>query len=1041
MDKCADMPLLWISGPPGSGKTSLVSSYLDRLEVPYLWYQMDHKERDPATFFHYLSMALGFMVKQGAELLPVFTPDNLNSLFLFSQRYFESLFRCIPKGGLVVFDDYQEVYEELYFRDILHAGLNRIPSGIKMIVISRTKPPPGVTRFRANSKMACLDWNDLRLNTDECHRLIQTRTGMAFSRETAKELRSYTDGWAAGLILLLDGHNKDYPEKKHWELASQEDIFDYFASEIIDRANQTRRLFLYQTALLPKITADSAKRMTGIDTAEKILKGLLEENLFISRKPGIEAVYQYHPLFRRCLLNRLYSETPEKELCALRAKAAEILEKQSLFEDALSLLLESCAWADIVRILLKTAPVLTAENRYQTLEQWLKLLPEHILKKDPWLTYWSAVCRAPGSPLPAQRQFISAFHGFKKNREQARALMAWSGIVDTYLLVFASFKPLDDWLPELEDLLKTLPEFPSPDIEARVTASMITVMGLRQPDHPRFEELLSRCQVLAEENTYSRIKVQAYLPLVFCRLSQGRFQEVRALLESFGRLACEPDIPPLLKVMQKDLEAFFYWKACCLQQCLESAEQGLAIAEETGIPAFRFFLKGHAIAAALSSRDTVKAEEMFQILSGHLDTARAWEKAYYHVMRVWASLLNQDLIAAEGHADLGLKYAREAGEYQSLAYSRLGKALVCHATGEHDNADHHLKLGHKQGFVEYNAFAFFAYRLTEALFAFDRGDTGILYVKLDQALAMGRKKGYFNSYFWRPGVMARLCALALERGIEADYVKKIIKRRNLPMPAGRFQVRQWPCPVKIKTFGRFELTINEQDGLSCEKKQKRPLELLKVILSQGGRKVNKTRVCDILWPDSDGDASQSALSTNLQRLRRFLGDDRFIIVREGAISLNESFCWVDLWQLQALLQELSILWNRKWSKMDQNLAGELLCAALELHEAPFMSEEAEDPPWSLALRIRFQKKLSGWCLALGRVLEDQGRQEEAVRYYLIGRSIEPVREELYQRLIICYLKLGLKAEAMSEFSLCREVMRKHFACEPSGKTRELFNSI
>ena len=146
--------------------------------------------------------------------------------------------------------------------------------------------------------------------------------------------------------------------------------------------------------------------------------------------------------------------------------------------------------------------------------------------------------------------------------------------------------------------------------------------------------------------------------------------------------------------------------------------------------------------------------------------------------------------------------------------------------------------------------------------------------------------------------------------------------------------------------------------------------------------MNKTRVCDILWPDSDGDASQSALSTNLQRLRRFLGDDRFIIVREGAISLNESFCWVDLWQLQALLQELSILWNRKWSKMDQNLAGELLCAALELHEAPFMSEEAEDPPWSLALRIRFQKKLSGWCLALGRVLEDQGRQEEAVRYYL-----------------------------------------------------------
>ncbi|MCF8111899.1 MAG: hypothetical protein K9J85_10475, partial [Desulfobacteraceae bacterium] len=394
IDECSDMPLLWISGPPGSGKTSLVSSYLDRLKTPFLWYQLDHKERDPATFFYYLSIALGFMVQKGAELLPVFTPDNLNSLFLFSQRFFESLFCCVPKDSLLVFDDYQEVSEEPYFQDILHAGLNRIPPGIRMFVISRTKPPPSLARLKANSKMACLDWNDLRLNTDECHRLIQARTGTDFSRQAAKELQNYTDGWAAGLILLLDGHNKDCPEKEHRELATQEDIFDYFASEIIDRADQSRQMFLYQTALLPKITADSAKLMTGIDKAEEILKGLLEENMFISRRPGIEAVYQYHPLFRRFLLNRLYSATPGKKLQALRSKAAEILENQGLFEDALSLLLESEAWEDMVRILLKTAPVLAAENRYQTLEQWLELLPGLILKKDPWLMYWSAVCRA-----------------------------------------------------------------------------------------------------------------------------------------------------------------------------------------------------------------------------------------------------------------------------------------------------------------------------------------------------------------------------------------------------------------------------------------------------------------------------------------------------------------------------------------------------------------------------------------------------------------------------------------------------------------------
>ena len=47
------------SAPPGAGKTTLASSYVDARELRHLWFQLDAGDADPATFFHYLGVAAG----------------------------------------------------------------------------------------------------------------------------------------------------------------------------------------------------------------------------------------------------------------------------------------------------------------------------------------------------------------------------------------------------------------------------------------------------------------------------------------------------------------------------------------------------------------------------------------------------------------------------------------------------------------------------------------------------------------------------------------------------------------------------------------------------------------------------------------------------------------------------------------------------------------------------------------------------------------------------------------------------------------------
>ncbi len=57
LDETRKYPVTWISAPAGSGKTTLIATYLEDKKIPCLWYQVDEGDADIATFFSFLGIA------------------------------------------------------------------------------------------------------------------------------------------------------------------------------------------------------------------------------------------------------------------------------------------------------------------------------------------------------------------------------------------------------------------------------------------------------------------------------------------------------------------------------------------------------------------------------------------------------------------------------------------------------------------------------------------------------------------------------------------------------------------------------------------------------------------------------------------------------------------------------------------------------------------------------------------------------------------------------------------------------------------------
>ncbi len=1038
LDHKQKYPVIWISGLPGCGKTTLVTNYLEFKESPCLWYQADEGDADPATFFYYLGLAAKKATPRKRKPLPLLTPEYLSGLPTFTLRYFENLFHRLKAPSFLVFDNYQEVPLESPFHEVIRYGLSIIPEGINVILISRSEPPSVLIHMQANNLMEMIGWKDLRLTLEESNDIIKLQARQEVSLEAIAYLHSITDGWLAGLMLMLKTAEIEKIDPRELVKVSVERIFDYFTGEIFDRTDAESQNFLLKTAFLPKMTASMAEALTGFESANRILSQLNRNHCFTERRFRSSPAYEYHPLFRNFLLSRAKETFSSKTLSDLYRRAAVLLEAAGQTEAAIGLLRDADDGERMVQLILKHAPVMLTQGRNRPLEEWLSSLPKDIFESTPWVFYWMGVCRLSFNPLSSTKYFEQAFERFNDQNDAAGIFLAWAGIVDSIMYASENFKPLDEWIRVIERIVERFGSFPSEDIEARVASSMFLALTLRQPQHPEVEAWAERALSIGEGPETLNAKVQTLIHRIRHQIyAVGNLEKATLALESLKRLLLSRDASHLSRILANLAEASYLYCTCSLEKCQSTVSEGLDLSQKTGIHVFDFMLTGQGVLSALDKKNLSVAGNLLEQMHSSLDNRTPWDITFYHLLRAREALIQKNPKRAYYHAELSFKYNSKIGDLNTAGLHQLLMAYVMIELGEYHQAAEYIKdvffTASQFKSTLFKSYGFFL----EAQSAFDQRNETFGLEALRKALAYGKNCGFFYSFWDIPSKTGELYAKAIEAGIEVEYVKGIIRKRNLAPDEPPVHLDNWPWAIQIFTLGRFELVIDGNPFKSSKKAQKKPLEMLKVLISFGeGKEVGKPQLCDILWPEADGDRAQRSFDTTLHRLRQLLGHEKAVNLRKGRLSLDLRYCWVDSMAFERILKQA----ENYDKKEDRNCVIRSLEKAVSLYKGPFLAGDL-DEPWTISYNERLRSNFFRAIEKLGTYLEEVDELNRAVDCFQKAIEVDDIAEVFYQRLMICLKKLGRRTDALSVYRRCKKNLSAGLGLEPSPETKTIKESL
>ncbi len=365
-----------INGAPGSGKTTLASSFLKdnpAINERTRWISFDEENNDVFSFWFYFIEALKDLLgEQGEDIASMFQGMMQKQDI---ERLLVILINQLQSSGeiAIVLDDFHHIIDDFLLETVTFF-IKYSPGNVRLIILTREEPKLYLGDLLISGRLLEISEEDLRLSHEERLEFLKYTLSIDLDRDTANRIALLSEGWVGGLQLLALAMNQKKPDLLNDVKVLNKYMVDYLSNEILKSVDEDVKDFLIKTSILSHFDVKLCKNFLGKIDSAQIIRALLEKNLFITAVDEEMEVYRYHNIFRE-FLRFHFNLLKDEVMVELHSKAALLYEEAGDLEDSIIHLLEVSDYTKALENIQQMKHSITAWH-------YLKRIPVEYINKN-----------------------------------------------------------------------------------------------------------------------------------------------------------------------------------------------------------------------------------------------------------------------------------------------------------------------------------------------------------------------------------------------------------------------------------------------------------------------------------------------------------------------------------------------------------------------------------------------------------------------------------------------------------------------------------
>ncbi len=1079
--------LVLVTGPAGSGKSTLVADFLSQRPHKSAWLGLGEEDQDPQVFLNYFLEALCLTFPGSAEKTRnrYGATGELGDLASLSAFFINEIVEY-AKPVAIVLDDYHLVDQQPFINSFFKTVFRRGPNNFTVLMASRDQPDVPLAWLRSKRLLTEVHQENLRFTAQETAQLFREIWNQPLDEDLIEVVVEKTEGWATGLQLVAQAIRHRPPREVRRYITdlqgADSSIYDYLASEVFDAQPAGVQEFLKFTALPDCFNPGLAQEMLpSVDSLEMV--GYLKTSrLFLIDLDREGNWFRYHHLFRDFLRSKLRTDHGRGLMESLHLRVAEWLFEHGEVVASVPHYLNCGDMELAAQMLERVGSELLHKGLRSSISRWLEMLPAALRHGRPGLiVLHSELFDLEGEWPRAVEGYRVALELYRESGQSVQL----ASVLEKLSLCYIKYGESKQLLQTCEEGLRLCPE---DNIAMR---SMLqswlgaTLINAGQ-DWERGYQLLRSSHALAYESRDPRAISWACLTYGFVyHFPQGNFDQALRILNEgidfFTRLGWPMVLYQL--AMNKALVLIV----------LGDPERAMALVDETLIQARRAghsyvekgleSLRGHSyLESGARGECRLVLDKMSQ------SEIPAQFKPYFFRHRMLLNSFEQNYGQARVDAeemDRAL-LLNGSGMYAPECFVSLAFALA--QMGDLGEAEHRLNLNLR--LCEQAQAKFWTMKSHQVLawVHFLRKSTVKTRTSLRAALSLTLANDYAAYWVndsWNISVPLLVAALAYR--VEVEAAEKLLARlsgrwaecmeellqhsdpairkvaiqylggttkehlrgllRDLYRGDSDEEVREAAkkslkiaetgSRLQISCLGPLRICMEGDDLDYIRAIRPLALKLLKYFLAHAGRMVASDKVIDIFWPGADPERGRHSLATQVSALRRYLGTQiLFPRLVDGYRFCNPGDVEVDVLEFERCSQQgLELLRSGETCE-----ALNLLARAEQLYQGDFLQDDLYED-WVDWRRRELRELFEESQEAAADYFLSQGSVDDALQRYRKLLNCEEPQERVFQKVFRCYERLGDRMGAHREYEAFRVRLKDSYGVEPQPSTRALVEAL